>query len=232
MTTEDHFASSLCHDLIRLRGPIALTADAPVPAWVEPALRRAPWVVVRRGYVRDGMMPVGVRGMARHERFAALLELVEIADRLSPEDLNGGDHDIKRFRKDAIPALAALDRIAPLLVRRGYHWGPGGSVGFEIATGIATATVSSDLDLILRQDRRLEPRPGVPGAPAAELLAALAKAAAPARIDVMLETPGGGVALADLAAMPAQVLVRTPDGARLSADPWMVDAGALLEGAS
>jgi hypothetical protein len=36
----------------------------------------------------------------------------------------------------------------------------------------------------------------------------------------MLETPRGGVSLADLAAMPAQVLVRTPDGARLAADPW------------
>ena len=26
------------HDLIRLREPIALTVDASVPAWVEPAL--------------------------------------------------------------------------------------------------------------------------------------------------------------------------------------------------
>jgi phosphoribosyl-dephospho-CoA transferase len=80
--------------------------------------------------------------------------------------------------------------------------------------------------LILRQDRRLEPNN------AAELLATLAEAAAPARIDVILETPSGGVALADLAAMPAQVLVRTPDGARLSADPWIVGAGDLLEGVS
>jgi phosphoribosyl-dephospho-CoA transferase len=53
------------HDLIRLREPIALTVDAPVPAWVVPALRRAPWVVVRRGRVHDGMMPVGVRGRTR-----------------------------------------------------------------------------------------------------------------------------------------------------------------------
>jgi phosphoribosyl-dephospho-CoA transferase len=210
------------HDLIRLREPVALTADWPAPSWVETALRQAPWVVVRRGYVGEGMMPVGVRGLARHERFAALLPFAEIADWLSPEDLTVGDHAIEPFRKDAIPALAALDRVAPLLVRRGDHWGPGGSVGFEIATGIATATASSDLDLILRQDRRLEPNE------AAALLAALTKAAAPARIDVMLETPSGGVALADLAARPAQVLVRTPDGARLSADPWMVDAGDRL----
>jgi phosphoribosyl-dephospho-CoA transferase len=214
------------HDLIRLREPIALRADGPAPSWVEAAIRRAPWVVVRRGHVRDGMMPVGVRGRARHERFAALLAVAGVADRLSPEDLTVAGHDVEPFRKDAIPALAALNRIVPLLARRGYRWGPGGSVGFEIATGIATATASSDLDLILRQDRRLEPNEG------AELLAALAKAAEPARIDVMLETPGGGVALADLAAGPARVLVRTPRGARLSADPWIMDAGALLEDVS
>jgi phosphoribosyl-dephospho-CoA transferase len=214
------------HDLIRLREPIALTVDAPVPAWVEPALRRTPWVVVRRGVVRDGIIPVGVRGLARQQRFAAFLAVAEIADRLSPEDLTGSRYAIERKRKDAAPALAALARVAPILARRSHCWGPGGSVGFEIATGVPTVTTSSDLDLILRQDRRLEPNEAI------ALLGALTEAAAPARIDVMLETPCGGVSLTDLAAMPAQVLVRTPDGGRLSADPWMADAGALLEGVS
>jgi phosphoribosyl-dephospho-CoA transferase len=79
--------------------------------------------------------------------------------------------------------------------------------------------------LILRQDRRLEPDR------ATDLLAALAEAAAPARIDVMLETPIGGVPLADLAAMRAQVLVRTPLGPRLADDPWMVDAAASFQAA-
>jgi phosphoribosyl-dephospho-CoA transferase len=211
------------HDLIRLREPIALTADGPAPSWVEPVLRRAPWVVVRRGHVRDGMMPVGVRGLTRSQRFAALVAVAEIADRLSPEDLSGCVIDQKR--KNAVPALAALDRVADLLICRGYRWGPGGSVGFELATGIATATALSDLDLILRQDRRLEPDK------ATDLLAALAKAIAPARIDVILETPIGGVPLADLAAMRAQVLVRTPFGPRLSADPWTVDATTSFEAA-
>jgi hypothetical protein len=41
------------HHLLRLREPIALTVDAPVPPWVEPVLRRAPWVVARRGYVHE-----------------------------------------------------------------------------------------------------------------------------------------------------------------------------------
>ena len=80
--------------------------------------------------------------------------------------------------------------------------------------------------MILRQPRRLEPNEAI------ALLRALTEAAAPARIDVLLETPIGGVSLADLAAMPAQVLVRTPCGSRLAVDPWMVDATALWEGAS
>jgi phosphoribosyl-dephospho-CoA transferase len=160
------------------------------------------------------MAPVGVRGLTRSQRFAAFLAVAEIADRLSPEDLTDSRYVIEQERKNAVPALAAWARVAPILARRGLRWGPGGSVGFEIATGVPTVTALSDLDLILRQDRRLEP------GEASDLLAALANATAPARIDVVLETPIGGVSLADLAAMPAQVLVRSPDGPRLVADPW------------
>jgi phosphoribosyl-dephospho-CoA transferase len=213
------------HDLIRLRAPIKLTGDAPPPAWVEVALGQIPWVVVRRGHVLDGIVPVGVRGPTRSHRCAALVAISEIADRLSPEDLIVAVPVIEQKRKEAVPALAALDRVADLLMRGGYRWGPGGSVGFELATGIATATALSDLDLILRQDRPLEPDR------ATDLLAALIEAAAPARIDVTLETPIGGVALADLAARRAQVLVRTPLGPRLADAPWIVDATASFQAA-
>src|SRR5580658_1614280 len=186
--------------------------DASVPAWVEPALLRAPWVVVRRGHVRDGMIPVGVRDLERQQRFAAVLAVAEIADRLSPEELTESRHVIARRRQDEAPALAALARVAPILASRGHRWGPGGSVGFEIATGVATATSSSDLDLILWRDQRLRPDEAI------DLRAVLAEAAAPARVDVLLETPLGGVSLLEIAAMPARLLVRTPDGPRLSAD--------------
>jgi phosphoribosyl-dephospho-CoA transferase len=211
------------HDLIRLRKPAALSMEAPLPSWVKPALRRTPWVVVRRGHVRDGMMPVGVRGTARGQRFATLVSVTEIAARLSPEDLATPRYASDPKRRDAVPALAALARVAPVLEGHGRRWGPGGSVGFEIACGLPTATASSDLDLILRQDRRLGP------GEATALCAALAEAAAPARVDVMLETPRGGVSLADLAARPARVLVRTPGGPRLWADPWAIDADACWD---
>jgi phosphoribosyl-dephospho-CoA transferase len=214
------------HVLIRLREPIALVANTPVPPWVDPALRRTPQVVIRRGTIRDGMIPVGVRGRTRSQRFAALVAVADIADWRCPEDLIVSGHVLSQKRKEAVPALAGLDRVAPLLTCRGYRWGPGGSVGFEIATGVPTATSSSDLDLILRQEFRIEP------GEAADLLAALAEAAAPARIDVMLETSSGGVSLADLAAQTRQVLVRTPCGPQLSVDPWLMDANAFRQGAS
>lgn len=211
------------HDLIRLREPIALTADAPVPPWVEQALGRAPWVVVRRGAAREGMIPVGVRGSARQQRFAAFLAVCEIADRLSPEDLAASSWRLDGERQAAVPALAALARVATVLACRGWRWGPGGSIGFEIATGMAAATPSSDLDLMLRQDRRLPPDE------AAELLATLAAAAEPARVDVLLETPAGGVLLAELVARPEHLLVRTPAGPRLTADPWSASTDTGLE---
>lgn len=214
------------HDLIRLLEPNSLTVDASLPAWVTPALGRAPWVVVRRGHVRENMIPVGVRGAARNERFAALLAVDEIAQRLAPEDLLDWDGVIERARWDATPALAALARVAPLLRRRGLPWGPGGSVGFEIASGAPAATASSDLDLVLRQDDPLEV------GEASDLLAVLIATAAPARIDVLLETPLGGVSLAELATARGKLLVRTPDGPRLSADPWMPDARVSIEASS
>jgi phosphoribosyl-dephospho-CoA transferase len=210
------------HNLLRVRDPMALTVDNSAPEWVAAVLRQTPWVVVRRGYVQDGSIPVGVRGATRTQRFATCLAMAEIAEQVSPEELTDFRSVLQPTRRDAVPALAALARIAPLLERRGYRWGPGGSVGFELATGAATATPSSDLDVILRQAHRLEPDE------AGTLRAALVEAAAPARIDVVLETPHGGVSLADLAARPTHVLVRTPHGARLVGDPWIADTSSAL----
>jgi len=98
--------------------PFKLAGDAPPPAWVEVALGEIPWVVVRRGHIRDGIVPVGVRGLTRSHRFAALVAISEIADRLFPEDLIVAVPVIEQKRKDAVPALAALERVADLLMRR------------------------------------------------------------------------------------------------------------------
>ncbi|MGC1302704.1 MAG: hypothetical protein WA840_10050, partial [Caulobacteraceae bacterium] len=58
------------HDLLRVAGGARLIADGVQPDWVEGALAGAPWVVVRRAGLRDGWVPVGVRGVARNQRWA------------------------------------------------------------------------------------------------------------------------------------------------------------------
>jgi phosphoribosyl-dephospho-CoA transferase len=111
------------HDLIRLREPMALMMDAPTPAWVRLALERNPWVVVRRGYTRHGTLPVGVRGLTRSERFAAHLAVGDIADWLTPEDLSGSNYLVAEWRRAEVPALTALDYVAPILAHGGHPVG-------------------------------------------------------------------------------------------------------------
>jgi phosphoribosyl-dephospho-CoA transferase len=171
------------------------------------------------------MMPIGVLGSVRSQRFAAFVPVTEIAERLSPEDIANAAR-AERSGTKSVLALDALERVRPLLVASGHCWGPGGSVAFELATGVATATSSSDLDLILRLNRRITRDE------ACDLLATLANVASPARVDVLLETPSCGVSLADFAATPVQVLVRTAFGPQLSVDPWMLDLKTLMEMAS
>jgi phosphoribosyl-dephospho-CoA transferase len=95
-----------------------------------------------------------VRGATRAQRFAAWLSVADIAEQWSPEELWDGvanrptrlPDTPESTQTEAVPAVAALSRVAPLLARLGYRWGPGGSVGFELATAVATATASSDLE--------------------------------------------------------------------------------------
>jgi phosphoribosyl-dephospho-CoA transferase len=91
----------------------------------------------------------------------------------------------------------------------GLPWGPTGSVGFELATAIPTATPQSDLDLLVR----------VPSGVSATLtlLAALHRQfrSLAARVDCQVETPSGAVALAELVDGASDVMVRTAAGPRL-----------------
>jgi phosphoribosyl-dephospho-CoA transferase len=195
------------HALLRIAHPRALGGT--LPAWAGAALARAPWVVVRRAASRDGLIPVGVRGARRAERLAAWLHPRAVLECLTPRQLAAR----AGWRSGArVPALAALEAVGALMRRHLFNWGPCGSVGFELASGIATATVDSDLDMMV------ETRAPLPSAAAAELHAALALLAV--RVDVLLEGPQGAVALEEYVAGRAPYLLRTTDGPRLVHDPW------------
>jgi phosphoribosyl-dephospho-CoA transferase len=196
------------HTLLRIDGPTALTVDSDVPTWVFPALERAPWVVVRRASCRDGLVPVGVRGDSRDRRFASWVSEDGILERATPRLLASRRAWAVSSRRDLVPALAALDAVSKIMLEHGLedHWGPGGSVGFELASGRATATANSDLDLVVQSDQ------AIPFASTRSLLAALAGLSV--KTDVLLEMPHGAVALAEYARAESFVL-RTAQGPRL-----------------
>lgn len=199
------------HDLLRLA---RLQVDARAPDWLHDAFARVPFAVVRRAQSAGGFVAVGVRGAARAQRFGTWAATADIDATFSPEDLVANEPlDGRR----ALPAFTALTLLRD--TRSALHdfaWGPTGSTGFELATRSATVSESSDLDLLIRMPERCET------AAIRALADALAHASSRAqiRIDAQLETPAGGVALAELAACKPHVLARAADRARLIADPW------------
>jgi len=202
------------HCLLRIDGAGALCAESALPRWVGAQLTRGPWVVVRRARTRHGLLPVGVRGAARSERFAAWLDPEQVRDCLTPQQLAARRGGCGSPRRARLAALASLDEVAALMARAGLAgaWGVAGSVAFELASGCLAVTAASDLDLIVEPDCPLSP------SAAAALLASLAPLAVHA--DVLLEAPAGAVALAEYARGRPPYLLRTLDGPRLRDDPW------------
>jgi len=194
------------HTLIRIDGPQALRAEAggPIsppavglPTWAAESLRRAPWVVVRRAQINGGLIPVGVRGESRQQRFAAWLSPDDALEVVTPQALVSSRAwalaaaaDPVRHR--TIAALVVRDRVERVMCEHGLaeRWGPGGSVGFELASGKPTVTSSNDLDLVLELDRL-----DLIAGSASSLGSALT--GLPVRVDVLLETPEGAVVLSE-----------------------------------
>ncbi|MFG1932812.1 malonate decarboxylase holo-ACP synthase [Mycobacterium sp. NPDC048908] len=185
------------HDLVRIGSAAQLCRTS--PQWVTPALRDAPWVVVRRARCAPGFLPVGIRGQGRSRRHATAVELSCITEVVTPADLVG---HIDELPDGAVKET--LGRVAALLAPTGLRWGPGGSVGFTLATGVCAVTPGSDLDIVLTLD----------DVPPLATLAALRESfrVLPARVDCQLDLPIGGVALDELLSPADLVLVRTADG--------------------
>ncbi|MFB9476247.1 malonate decarboxylase holo-ACP synthase [Nonomuraea salmonea] len=222
------------HDLLRLAD--GATAGAGLPGWAAASLSACGWAVVRRAPHPPGLIPIGVRGPQRSQRHAAFVPRGEVIGRVRPEELTHRPPreaeppaalptalPTARRAAMSVPASAALpaalwDTLSAVGLRLAEElgceavWGPVGSVGFELATGHQVTHPASDLDLLVRTPHRLPP------ATAARLV--IAFAALPSRVDCRLETPGGGVALAEWARTGGPVLARTAHGPELVDDPW------------
>lgn len=202
------------HTLLRFADPGVLIWEDRCPDWAMSALQLAPWVVVRRAAPRPGLWPVGVRGGQRLERCGAWLPHEAVRDSATPQQLVAARAWRLRPGIGATPAIAALDAAEAILHARGFEhrWGPGGSAGYELASGLPCTTPHSDLDLVLYAPQALAREQ------AADLQRALSQL--PVRIDALLETPNGAVALAEYARAGDRLLLRGATGPRLVCDPW------------
>jgi phosphoribosyl-dephospho-CoA transferase len=195
------------HDLLRIEvSRFLVPEDASSWAAIESCLRHAPFVVVRRARMKDGYVPVGIRGQDRGERYAAWLDPRGVRAVLKPESLrtSGQARDLR--------ALAALRECEQRFRSLHHPWGPTGSTGFELASGIATVTETSDLDLLIHMMER----------PTDRELAAIANACndLPCAVDLQIATPHGAFSLREYCSGSDRLLLRTCTGPVLVIDPW------------
>ena len=204
------------HALVQIADPVALIWEEGQPQWALAALLRTPWVVIRRETPRRGLLPVGVRGATRAQRCAAWLPEHAVREVIAPEMLAARIPEACRRPDNCSPARLALDDVKPILesVGWGRQWGPVGGVGFELASGARCTTVGSDLDLIIRADVRI----------ALDIAISVYRrlSALSVRVDALIETYRGAVALTDYVTTRGSFMLRSAEGPALIEDPWHV----------
>ncbi|MFA1507748.1 malonate decarboxylase holo-ACP synthase [Priestia aryabhattai] len=192
----------IVHDLLQLKEEAKLISYTPIPDWVEHSLAKAPFVVVRRAVHRDTMIPVGVRGERRNQRFGAFVSEQNVKQRIRPEDLVSLFQNVQSRN---MPAIRALEKVAIIFEK--FVWGPTGSVGFELASGEEVITTTSDLDVLIRLSSYLSVKQ-------AEMIVSKLKRCS-VSVDVQVETEKGAFSLAEYAKGEETLLLRTVYGPSL-----------------
>jgi len=199
------------HDLLEIDANAFISANAPAPEWVEEVLRTKPFVVVRRGRATEQEIPIGVRGAERSQRWAAFCHPTWLKSILTPPQLL--TRMVPTLRADAAPALRALQVLKDRWMDLDHPWGPGGSAGFELATGWHVVKPESDLDVVIYAEGKITREE------ARSLHARTMKLSV--AVDVRVETLACGFSLIEYArGGPAGILMRTQDGLELGNDPW------------
>ena len=204
------FSSPYVHDLLLVKSASIEEACMAEPSWVNHALARYPWVVTRRPIAPENRIAVGVRGWERQQRWGGFMRNDQILKVVAPWYLRSSVAEKERLSLPAIDSLCFLENELKALSN---NWGPGGSVGYELASGAPVVRQESDLDLVLSAPDRFDRDF------AKDLLKKIARA--PAAVDVRVETPWCGFSLEEYArGKPGKLLVRTATGPLLTADPW------------
>jgi phosphoribosyl-dephospho-CoA transferase len=198
------------HDFLWIsRGAELLSPEE--PTWARDALARAAVVVVRRAEAPPGFIPVGIRGASREQRHAAFLRTGDVLARIRPESLAEDRAWHQPWVTIPSTLLEALEFMGDFSERQNLVWGPIGSVGYYLATGMPATNATSDLDVAISCTALLN----------RACLRALYDAIRDcrARVDVILEGPEGAVALGEYL-QDREVLTKTTRGPRIAAFSW------------
>lgn len=195
------------HDLLWLESPPRPVLGE-LPDWFDLS-----WpVVVRRDAPGSSRhVPIGMRGFQRQQRCAGWASPSRIGRVCTPEEL-ADSRCWTSYDACELPAIAALWQIAPVINALKLVWGPVGSIGFTLASGILVCRASSDLDLLIRAPAPLSQA-------VLKALHALFEHA-PCRLDIQVDAPKGGFSLAEWLSGRGQVLLKTASGPRLVRNPW------------
>lgn len=191
------------HDIVQFESIDHLEKIIPIPNWVNDAPASKNYGVVRRMPVTNQIVPIGLRGTTREQRFGTFIHERNIIQVISPESLV---ERIELFKDEQY--FLALKNMKEAFKQFNVVWGPTGSVGFEIATSIKVTTPNSDIDICLYQEEINQ-----------ELLIEVGSflETLDVRVDVQVETPSMGAFLLNdyLRNGETGFIVRTPFGPQL-----------------
>src|ERR1700757_4905815 len=215
MTRASDSQSPYVHDLLLVNSTTIEEACIAEPTWVRPALAKYLWVVARRAISPKDRIAVGVRGQERQQRWGGFMRKDQIVKMIAPWYLRSGRANTVRLSLPAMQSLRFLEIELPSLSN---DWGPGGSVGYELASRAPVVTQESDLDLVISAPDRFD----------RDFAQHLWKkiTLAPAKIDARVETPWCGFSLEEYARGNSEkLLVRTATGPVFTTDPWSQSVG-------
>lgn len=206
----------LPHDLLTFANADDFITENPLPDWAKDSLRQARIAVVRRGEIKNDLIPVGLRGYERNQRLAGFINKSKIIKQYHPWYFI--EHQSWRklpIERQNLPAFQALKKVTPLL--KDYQWGISGSLAYEMATGVVmvknSPAHSSDLDIIMTDKVKLSRQK------ASDLLKKLNQFGTHA--DVQIIHGQNGFALEEYAQnRDAQIMIKTATGPTLAKDPW------------
>ncbi|WP_101845660.1 malonate decarboxylase holo-ACP synthase [Halobacillus sp. Marseille-P3879] len=200
------------HDLLKIKKTTKLSSSPEIPEWVTESLQDVPYVVVRRAPMSEGMIPIGVRGKKRNQRFGAYIAEEDIVHLISPVTILQKYAWREKISNSPMPAIKALGHVHEIFKPYNLLWGPAGSVGFEMVSKCQTVTKSSDLDVVVYADEVL----------LIEVVENIVNKLnqLSVMVDVQIETPNGSVSLREYAREKGPILMKTIDGAKLVHNPW------------